>query len=189
MIDGSDLPRRFLFLRHGETSYNKLSIYQGQLDVPLNDTGRRQAAEAANLLRRRDISRIVSSDLSRALETATIVNRHLGVEIAIDPRLRERHFGSFQDKPKTKDLWAYPEGDIEPMEAFVARIMAAVSDQKATSLPLIVAHGGFLRALSAALPISLPLHHFDNAVAQEWTNAGEGWTCNVLTSAESALQQ
>ena len=188
MIDSNGLPERFLFLRHGETDYNRAGIVQGQLDVPLNEDGKRQAAQAAELFGGCHVGRIVASDLSRVLETVTLVNARLGVEIDIDPRLRERHFGPYQDKPRTKDFWESPDvPGIEPMEAFVARIMAALADHKDTPLPLFVSHGGFLRACAAALPVALAPKHYANAVPMEFTRAGGRWSCRMLDAAEAAL--
>ena len=69
----------FLF-RHGETDWNVQERFQGHLDVPLNDKGRAQAAGIIPYLRENKIEAILSSDLSRALETAQIVARGLGVE-------------------------------------------------------------------------------------------------------------
>ena len=135
-----------------------------------------------------NVGRIVASDLSRVLETVTFVNARLGVEIDIDPRLRERHFGPYQDKPRTKDFWELPDvPGIEPMEAFVARIMAALADHKDTPLPLFVSHGGFLRACAEALPVALAPKHYANAVPMEFTRAGGRWSCRMLDAAEAAL--
>ena len=188
MIDSNGLPERFLFLRHGETDYNRAGIVQGQLDVPLNDNGRGQAAQAAELFGRYEVSRIVASDLSRVMETVTLVNARMGVEVDSDPRLRERYFGPYQDKPRTKDFWTLPEDpEIEPMEVFVARIMAALADHKDTRMPLFVSHGGFLRACAAALPVSLLPQHYANAVPMEFTRAGGRWTCTMVNAIEAAF--
>lgn len=87
-----------ILLRHGETDWNRERRIQGLSDIPLNETGRRQAREAGKLLRVEladagDVV-MVSSDLSRAVETAEIIARELGVG---GPRpyagLRERGYG------------------------------------------------------------------------------------------------
>ena len=66
-------PVPFYFLRHGVTDHNLRRLVMGQLDVPLNDQGRRQAELAARQVVGLGISRIVSSPLSRARETAEVI--------------------------------------------------------------------------------------------------------------------
>src|SRR5690606_6630523 len=59
----------FYLVRHGETDWNLERRVQGSSDIPLNETGRRQAARTARLLARRSWDAIYSSPLSRAMET------------------------------------------------------------------------------------------------------------------------
>ena len=83
-------PTRILAIRHGETAWNVDTRLQGHLDIPLNDTGRRQARHLARaLLGRQPIDAIVSSDLSRALETARIVAQATGAPLTTHTGLRE----------------------------------------------------------------------------------------------------
>lgn len=83
-----------IFVRHGQTDWNRALRIQGNTDIPLNDTGRMQAREAAQDLTGADASLIVSSPLLRARETAQIIAAELGLE---DPQLfadlRERNYG------------------------------------------------------------------------------------------------
>ena len=88
--------RRLVLLRHGQTEYNANSRMQGQLDTDLSDLGREQAAAAAEVLAKRQPLIIVSSDLRRALDTATALGERSGVPVAIDTRLRETHLGDWQ---------------------------------------------------------------------------------------------
>ena len=60
----------FVFMRHGETDYNRQQRFQGQVDVPLNAAGREQARRLAQRLADDPADVLVSSDLRRALETA-----------------------------------------------------------------------------------------------------------------------
>ena len=85
----------FVF-RHGQTDWNQEGRFQGHTDVPLNLTGIAQAQALVPLLQDRGMERIVSSDLSRARETALIVASALGIPVDIDSRLREAHLGQAQ---------------------------------------------------------------------------------------------
>ena len=87
---------RLIVWRHGNTDWNAGGRVQGQADVPLNQLGHRQAAEAARLLLRLRPSAIVASDLRRAADTAAALSTLTGLPVRPDPRLRERHFGAWQ---------------------------------------------------------------------------------------------
>ena len=89
-----------ILLRHGVTDWNDGGRFQGHADIPLNDTGREQATAAGALLRDAGITRAVSSDLSRAAETAQLVTAQLsaatgGLKVQTDARLREVNVGSW----------------------------------------------------------------------------------------------
>ena len=89
---------RFYYLRHGETDWNIIRRRQGQTDIALNDRGRAQAQASVFLLHELGIQTIVASSLSRARETADIINHELGVDLMIDERLQEICFGSGEGK-------------------------------------------------------------------------------------------
>src|SRR5256885_9526342 len=91
-----DQVTRVLAIRHGETAWNVDGRIQGQLDVPLNDTGRWQVHRLALAIADEGISAIYSSDLLRALETAQAVARGCDRPITTDVGLRERGFGVFE---------------------------------------------------------------------------------------------
>lgn len=86
---------RVILLRHGVTDWNADGRFQGQADVPLNDVGRQQARAAGRELAGWGISRIVSSDLSRAAETARLVAKECELDVVADARLREVNVGSW----------------------------------------------------------------------------------------------
>jgi broad specificity phosphatase PhoE len=87
---------RLIVWRHGNTDWNAGHRVQGQTDVPLNDLGRQQAVDAAQLLVRFRPDTIVSSDLSRAADTAAALGALTGLPVTNDERLRERYFGPWQ---------------------------------------------------------------------------------------------
>jgi broad specificity phosphatase PhoE len=78
-----------IFLRHGETTYNRAGRWQGQIDSPLTDKGREQARSAAELLASVTVRDIVCSPLGRALDTAIIVGHRLEMPVRTDVRLQE----------------------------------------------------------------------------------------------------
>lgn len=111
------------FIRHGETDWNRVQRYQGQTDIPLNDTGRAQAARNGRLLRdvlgatATDFD-FVASPLARTVETMAIVRTNMGLEphsFATDDRLKEQNFGHWEGL-----TWG--ELPVLDPEGFVARM-------------------------------------------------------------------
>jgi broad specificity phosphatase PhoE len=88
--------KRVIFIRTGETDWNRHGRWQGWVAVPLNEHGKQQAAALAKFIRNMGVSAIYSSDLKRALDTAEPIARELGFTPIIDERLRERSVGLFQ---------------------------------------------------------------------------------------------
>lgn len=85
-----------MIIRHGETEWNRDLRFQGHGDSPLTATGRAQAKALAARLADAPIDRLISSDLGRTRETAGYIAAATGLELATDPRLRERHYGPFE---------------------------------------------------------------------------------------------
>jgi probable phosphoglycerate mutase len=145
----------FLFLRHGETETNRLGLTAGMTDVVLNETGRRQAMEAAAALAGRGVEAIYSSPLQRALVTAQCVARMLELPIITIAGLAERNWGVHEGQPReTRCRAGTPEGG-EGLEAFTRRTLAGLATIPAGRLPLIVAHSGTFRVLCAELGIAV----------------------------------
>jgi len=84
--------------RHGETELNAARVIQLPT-TPLSARGQRQAEQLAERLATLGVTRILASDLTRAIETATAIARRTGAPIAIDPVLRERDFGDIRGTP------------------------------------------------------------------------------------------
>ncbi len=89
---------RIIAIRHGETAWNVDTRIQGHLNIALNETGRWQAARAAQALAGEPLAAIYSSDLERAHETARSIADVAGLEVVKSEGLRERGFGIFQGK-------------------------------------------------------------------------------------------
>lgn len=178
--------RRLVLLRHGQTEYNATSRMQGQLDTDLSDLGREQAAAAAEVLAKRQPLVIVSSDLRRALDTATALAERSGVPVAVDTRLRETHLGDWQGMthlevddvaPGARLAWRddarwAPHGgesrvDVARRSApLVAELIGRLGEWgsggagDASDRPVVlVAHGGLIAALTADL-LDLPVDNW-----------------------------
>lgn len=174
--------RRLLLLRHGQTEYNATSRMQGQLDTDLSDLGRAQAVAAAEVLAKRQPLVIVSSDLRRALDTATTLGDQAGMTVSVDERLRETHLGDWQGLThhEVDDIapgarlawrddarWAPHNGESR---VDVANRSLPVVAEQLRNLPewgvdevdrpvVLVAHGGLIAALTAAL-LDLPVDNW-----------------------------
>ena len=86
---------KLIFLRHGESEYNRIKKYAGQLDVPLSEVGKQQAIIAGSYIAKNyKIDEIYSSNLSRAIETA----QPIANAIHIDKRLSELDSGVWTDQ-------------------------------------------------------------------------------------------
>jgi broad specificity phosphatase PhoE len=150
-------PVAFWFLRHGETDWNAQNLSQGNVDIPLNETGLAQARSASLLLRNRGIRAIISSPLSRAKVTADIAAAQLGLPVQIDDGLREVAFGVQEGKPMSEWFQPWVDGLLTPegAESFPAltkRAVAAIN--RCTARPpvvLVVAHGALFRAMRGAM--------------------------------------
>ncbi len=172
--------RRLIMLRHGQTEFNAGSRMQGQLDSQLSELGRAQAIAAAEVLGKLQPLLIVSSDLHRAYDTAIRLGERTGLPIRVDPRLRETHLGDWQGLTHTEvdthapgarlawredATWA-PHGGESRVDV-AARSVPLVTElvsgepewggpQHADRPVVLVAHGGLIAALSAAL-LRLPV--------------------------------
>jgi probable phosphoglycerate mutase len=98
-----------LAIRHGETEWNSEGRYQGHLNSVLNEEGMAQAQALAERLANERFDLLLSSDLGRALQTASIIAMRTGHEILVEPRLRERRMGIFQGLTPDEVQARYPQ--------------------------------------------------------------------------------
>ncbi len=173
--------RRFYFLRHGETAGNATFVVQSPV-IPLNETGRAQAARAARKLAEAgEITRIEVSSYPRAYETAQAAARRLAVPMNATPRLGERLFGELVGQSALDLDWRARPAGGETLPAFVARTKsAAASALRGTDTPCIVAHGGNLRVLVAALGMEFRDEFAPNALPLRFDRSDAGWSVTVL---------
>jgi probable phosphoglycerate mutase len=176
---------RLYYVRHGLTDWNAAGRLQGQLDVPLNQIGREQAARCGGILRdlfERDgwpdpTSEYVSSPLARARTTMETMRGVLGLPAAgyrLEPRLAEISFGEWegltyreitQREPnvtarREADKWRFSPPGGESYEQLAQRVGAWLVTVEHEAV--VCAHGGTGRALVALLGVAPPdeaVHH------------------------------
>ena len=139
-------------VRHGQTDWNLNGQIQGQDDIPLNDTGRAQAHNVADKLSRFNLEYIISSDLSRAAETAQIIGNKLNIRVEYDSRLREYNFGVLTgmtrkqlDPCSIEAFFTNPTYfDAEPFADAFARVHEFMESVDYNKNILVVTHGGVI---------------------------------------------
>ncbi len=161
--------RRLVLWRHGRTAWNVEHRFQGQTDVQLDAVGVKQAEAAAGLLVALRPQVIVSSDLSRAYDTASALAVRCGLPVSTDIRLRETNGGAWEGMRREELLrdhgpeyqqWLAgrhlrPGGDGEDRREVGARVAAAIAEvlqgTDAGRTAVVVTHGGAARAVLAPL--------------------------------------
>jgi 2,3-bisphosphoglycerate-dependent phosphoglycerate mutase len=184
-----------LFLvRHGESGWNRDRRVQGQsLQAPgLTDLGRTQAAgAAAEFTAIGAIDRIVTSDLVRAVETATIIGAAIGVSAEPDPRLREQAMGALEGL-LSADAWGELQGvdwtdatrlggpagetgyDVQARVGSLLADLVAAEAAGGPSRVVVVSHGGAVRRLVGLIAATAP------DVAPEW-DENHVANCSITT--------
>ncbi|MQA80405.1 MAG: histidine phosphatase family protein [Streptosporangiales bacterium] len=153
------------FVRHGESTWNVEGRVQGQTPhVPLTAAGREQAHSAAGELAGRDARLLVTSDLTRALQTAEIVGRTLRLTPMLEPRLREQSLGSLEGRlaaelvPETTSpgrhvssvRWGGGESVVDVHARVGAYLRELLSDRGEGDI-VLVSHGDTIRIALAYL--------------------------------------
>ena len=161
-------------IRHGETEWNRQGRFQGHLNSALNQEGLEQAAALGERLAEERFDLLLSSDLGRALQTASAIAMRTGHEIVVEPRLRERRMGVFQGLTRDEAQARYPEDyarfrshdpdyvipEGESLRQLLQRSIACFSELAARHQGRTLAtvtHGGVL-AMLYRHAMAMPLH-------------------------------
>ena len=169
----SDRGLRLLLVRHGETQWNRESRFQGQIDIPLNETGKGQGAQAAEFLKEIPIDFAITSSLSRPKETAQIILKyHPGIELGEADELKEIGHGLWEGKLEAEILAEYadlleqwkrapetvqmPEGENlqqvwDRANAYWAQIVRSHPSPEALSTGLVAAHDAINKVILCAI--------------------------------------
>lgn len=194
---------KLIIVRHGATDYNLHRRIQGQIDTELNELGLEQAEELGAALAGESLQLVLSSDLTRARQTTAAVLRHQSaVPVEYTARLRERHFGCFQDRPSSElkralEVWPgeretyRPDGGESLLESHerVRALWQEILRKHAEKTLLVSAHGGVCKSL-VALVLGEDLR-FRNDLAQDNCcinvlngSAGSGFVAEKINSVD-----
>ncbi|GAA6819126.1 phosphatase PhoE [Helicobacter pylori] len=140
-------------VRHGETDWNKAGKLQGRTDVPLNETGKLQAQACGNILQQQSWDVIISSPLSRAKDTAEIINTYLNIPLRVMPEFIERGFGDAEGLTEQERREKFPNkysNNAESADALNQRLTAGlktISNDYPNQKVLIVTHGAAIHQI------------------------------------------
>lgn len=197
----TERPRTLVVLRHGRTAWNDSGRAQGHTDVPLDEVGWAQARAVAPVLARLRPARLWSSDLSRAAQTAAEVARETGLDIELNPALREYDVGQragltlaeFEAQfPQEYAAWTSGDESVtvagaESTAAVRGRMSPVLRHCLASLAPgetgIVVTHGAALRVAVTDL-LGLPADSRD--VLRGMDNCG--WLRLVQRSSGSRVQ-
>lgn len=156
---------KIYLVRHGETDWNIERRFQGIEDIPLNDTGRKQARDCGKALTSFSFAAIYASPLQRAYETAKIIADILNAyhkehnmndpvfTVKEDSRLIERDFGKVSGllpKERNAFLESGEDANMEAFEHLTERLMTAMKEYQENyqgQNVLVITHGGVINAI------------------------------------------
>jgi probable phosphoglycerate mutase len=178
-------------IRHGITEWNDLGKAQGISDIPLNELGRKQALNVGNrLLEEGKWDVIISSDLSRAIETAQIIGSKINLSVShYDKRIREMDCGAIEGtteeirQEKWGSNWRELDLGMESFEEvgkrgvkFIEEIVRTYNGKRI----LIVSHGALIGlTLQQLLPAIFQSTNIDNTSLTILHNANGKWDCTL----------
>lgn len=147
---------KYIFIRHGQTYWNKNGIMHGQYDIPLNNTGFNQAKKISNELKNEYFDMCICSPLSRARSTAIqILKYHRNTKIVYDDRLKELSKGLLEGKHLNSEKMLKDEDEsiltkykIESKKQFFSRVsefLSEIESKYRNKKILIVAHSGTIK--------------------------------------------
>lgn len=164
---------KLYFTRHGETDWNLEMKIQGQIEIPLNEKGIKQAEELAERLKDVHLDRIISSPLGRARQTAEIANKYHHLPIIADERILEEFYGDMEGAPRKGEPYLtqrrsffkrYPNGEgYLDVCARVYSFLDEIREKYGEEDVLVIAHGGMSRIVNS---------YFFDMDNDEFTNFG-----------------
>lgn len=183
-------PKYFFFVRHAETTWNSQKLCQGQKDILLNEKGLLDAKLFAREMQSKNIECIVSSPLSRALQTAKEIHHfHPNAKFHIVAELAERGWGELEgisseemykiEKLEEEVLYD-PQRGVESRYAFRERVLQGiVKAQKYSPHPFIVSHGRVFKELCYLLAMPI-IEQLASCQLVKIVTKNSKWTANLI---------
>lgn len=145
-----DLGRRealVVLVRHGESQGNVEGLFSSDKNtLPLTPLGEQQARVTARELKKLKVTRVVSSEVLRARQTAGIISAELDLEVVTDSRLNERHMGRLEETVSQGPTWRFiRDSGVESFPELVARSSSFLHDAD-SGVVIGVSHGDVVRA-------------------------------------------
>lgn len=155
---------KIFVVRHGQTEWNVIDQFQGQMNSELTELGRSQARSAVEHLLDQGITRAYTSSLGRAMETAEIINEQLGLELEASDSLREMSLGpwegvliseaekrdpeQFRHFRNTPEHFSLPGAEtFGELQARVVAEIQRIANRHAGEAVLVVCHGIAIKSL------------------------------------------
>ena|SRR5690625_429025 len=171
-------------VRHGETDWNKKTKIQGWTDIPLNETGIKQAKNCSEHLAKENWDLIISSPLKRAKQTAEIINEILNVPLFTMEEFKERNYGDVEGMSRTERDETFPDRqypNAEQLTDLMERAMKGIDiihKKYNRKKVLLIAHGGTINAILAKLSdnkIGSGITKINNCSMTHIYHANESW--------------
>jgi probable phosphoglycerate mutase len=154
-VEPDPRPQAWL-VRHGETEWSKSGQHTGRTDVPLTNAGRAQARRLRRKLGRREFALVLSSPMSRSLDTARLAG--FGNRVEVDQELHEWDYGRYEGLTTAEirqtvpgwTVWTHPIPSGETADEVAARVDRVIARVRAApGDAAIFAHGHVLRVFAA----------------------------------------
>ena len=156
---------KVMLIRHGQTDWNKKKLVQGWSDIELNEEGINETKRFSKSIEKNYWDYVISSDLSRARETATIISKHLNIPLLITDKLRERNYGVYEGfdieyltykQTHINIMSEFPEGEsykffYKRINFFWNRLIQEYSDKNL----IIITHKGVLHIICNIIGIKI----------------------------------
>ncbi|MFC0450617.1 histidine phosphatase family protein [Rhodococcus jostii] len=185
---------RLALVRHGRTDWNRRGLLQGHTDVPLDDVGRAQARDTAQMLEAGMWDTVVTSPLSRAVDTGRIIAAQLGTSVTgTYSDLIERGYGAAEGLTRADAEHRWPERDfpdIEPLEAVSARgrrALDAIVETHPGCRVVVITHGALIRSVLGDLSAAAVPRIVNCAVSEvEWRGVWRVRSVNLTPRATTS---
>lgn len=163
-------------VRHGQTDYNIKHVFQGHIDIPLNETGKKQAQEIALRFKDIDIDMILVSPLQRTIQTAEYISQVTDIPITVEERIIERSFGDMEGH-QNRENWNikmmldynknYNIENIEPIQSLFKRIynfLDEITEKYKDKKIVLVTHGAVSQPIECyfnGMPETMDFEHLE----------------------------